>query len=591
MRQYQQDDEKTATSHQEVVAVGSTEFNTTDQETISLSEFADDKQAFKFDFNVLANVFSLCIVLMTSQWANVATSSAIPFIAARFPAEAHLASWIASTTSVVVAVTQAFIGDLSDIFGRRVFTICGCVCGFVGLLIGGRAHSLLMVIGGQVIGAFGISMGYLTSPLLQEIVPKAHRPTVVAISSIVSSFGFIGAPIIEGVLIQKQVGGVLEGWRVGFYIGAALWAIGGLGIFFFYRPMDRPNPEGLSVKKRVFKLDWIGIFLVATGLTLLLVGLSYGGNPYPWTSGYVLGPMITGIVLVTVFVAWEWKGTSTGILPHALFQDRNFAIVMAVRVVGGFALIGSQAFLPQLLVYVFGTGGLMTAVWQLPFSICAILGSLSAALLLRYFKEARWITFGLMSTLTLGAGLMLLVKPGVNFAVWFFPTVIMGLSVGCEGVVLGVISGLVTPNELIATAICTCGAATFVGGSVAITIYGLVFNAKVKTYLPAFISDAAIANGLPATSITPLLVAFTSGSPAALASVPSITPEVLTAVTEAARMAYAKSFSYIWYILIAWSVFSAFVALFFTSTKKYFTDEVAAPVKERHQRAETEKSI
>jgi MFS family permease len=162
-----------------------------------------------------------------------------------------------------------------------------------------------------------------TSPLLQEIVPKKYRATAVACSTFISSFAFIGGPVIQGLCIQQGVGGELDGWRVGFYIGAGIWAVTGVCLLAFYHPMPRPNPEKVSVARRIKRLDWLGIFLVSAGVTLFLVGLQYGDNLYPWTSSIVLGTLIPGAILCILFCLWEWKGTATGIIPHALFHDKK----------------------------------------------------------------------------------------------------------------------------------------------------------------------------------------------------------------------------------------------------------------------------
>ncbi|KAF7536057.1 hypothetical protein G7Z17_g13096 [Cylindrodendrum hubeiense] len=556
-------------SHNESVQPG-----TTDVENLNSSDFT-------WSFNILANLFALYMIILTSSWSTIVPATAIAFIAARFPEDASNAAWIATSSALSSAVAAAFIGNMSDIFDRRSFLLFGCVLGCIGMLIGGRANSLSMVIGGQVLNGLGVGCGFLSNPLIQEIVPKNHRALATAFATIFGAGSFIGAPIIEGVFIQRGIGGALEGWRIGFYVGAGLNLLTLISILLFYHPMPRPNPEGYSAKQRLLKLDWLGIFLACAGLTLFLVGINYGGNPYEWTSAIVLGTMIPGAVLLAIFGLWEWKGTSTGILPHAVFQDRNYNAALLIRVSGGFALYGCQAFLPQVVVHVFGTDGLMTAVWQLPMSVSTIMGALVAAIILRYFKEIRWIVVGLLTILLIGACLMVLVKPGVNFAVWFFPSMLMGLAIGAEASLITILSGLAAPNESIATAVCIGVAAGFIGGAIATTMYSQIFNAKIKEILPGAISKAAIAAGLPESRLADLLSTYATKGIQALPTVQGVTSEVVQAVTEASRSAYAKSFTYIWYTLVVFCVVSAMGCWFFTSTTKYFTDEIAAPVMDR----------
>lgn len=76
-----------------------------------------------------------------------------------------------------------------------------------------------------------------------------------------------------------------------------------------------------------------------------------------------------------------------------------------------------------------------------------------------------------------------------------------------------------------------------------------------------------------------------------MTSVPGATAGILEAVTRASRSAYAESFKYIWITLIAFCVVSMMGCWLFTSTTKYFTDEVAAPVVERGNQGARKKDI
>jgi len=73
-----------------------------------------------------------------------------------------------------------------------------------------------------------------------------------------------------------------------------------------------------------------------------------------------------------------------------------------------------------------------------------------------------------------------------------------------------------------------------------------IFNSKIKTALPAQLSTAAINAGLPASSLSRLILAFTSGNAGAFKSIPGVTPDVIAVLTAGSRQAYADSFRYIW---------------------------------------------
>jgi hypothetical protein len=105
------------------------------------------------------------------------------------------------------------------------------------------------------------------------------------------------------------------------WIQMALWGVTAISIFVGYRPPKRHTRlDHLSVWQKIRQLDLPGFGLLTSGLTLLLVGLNLGGGLYAWTNARVLATMITGLVILIGFGAYEWKGTKTGILHHDLFK-------------------------------------------------------------------------------------------------------------------------------------------------------------------------------------------------------------------------------------------------------------------------------
>lgn len=81
---------------------------------------------------------------------------------------------------------------------------------------------------------------------------------------------------------------------------------------------------------------------------MLLVGLQLGGNPWAWTNARVLSTLVLGIVFLIAFCLYEWKGTSTGILSHELFQRRTFAVCIPLMFIEGILLFAIIIFYPAV---------------------------------------------------------------------------------------------------------------------------------------------------------------------------------------------------------------------------------------------------
>ena len=100
----------------------------------------------------------------------------------------------------------------------------------------------------------GFSVGYLTTPLVAEIVPKRSRSLVISATTFLTGIVSIGGGAGMAAFMEHDVGGHNEGWRVGFYIGAGFFALA-CALLLSYHPEKRPNPEGLSVRAGLQKFD------------------------------------------------------------------------------------------------------------------------------------------------------------------------------------------------------------------------------------------------------------------------------------------------------------------------------------------------
>lgn len=67
-------------------------------------------------------------------------------------------------------------------------------------------------------------------------------------------------------------------------------------VAIFYWPPGFVNlhPEGKTPMQQFKELDFVGLLLFGGGLTSFLIGVSWGNNPYPWSSVQVLVPLLTG---------------------------------------------------------------------------------------------------------------------------------------------------------------------------------------------------------------------------------------------------------------------------------------------------------
>lgn len=541
-----------------------------------------DEDDFPWSATVCINLAALYMTYFSCVWAQISSASALAFIMKAFPAGAASAAWIVGVMSLFICVVSIFIGDLSDMFGRRYFLMFATLCGVVGMLVSSRANSVPVIIGGQTLTSLALSIGYLTTPLVAEIVPKRSRSPVIAITTFLAGLISLAGSIGLGACMQYNVGGLNQGWRIGFYLGVGFWAISFVLLTIFYHPADRPNPENLSAKTRLLKVDWVGIVIASAGITLILVGLQLGGSTYPWSSPVVIALIAIGGVLIFIFSIWEWKFAKNQLIPASLFQHRNYAIGLAINFIEGMVALGAQAFLNVIVVNLLQSDYLLATVYGMPSAGGTIAGAALTAYVVYKTREVRGLAIFGCIILTIGVGTLAILQPHINLAAYFIPTILTGIAVGIFAVLNPVIATVCTPNEYVATSVSVGTSIRGLGGSIALVMVSTIFENKLGAILLDRIMAAVVMAGLPTTSLEQFLVAYGSGDTAAFAQVPGFSAAVGAALTASVSQAYADSFRYIWYSLIPFCILTLIASWFLQSTKTQITQEVVTAVESRH---------
>lgn len=197
------------------------------------------------------------------------------------------------------------VGRLSDLYGRKWMVLSTGVLSLIGCILGGAAQNVTMLIVGNGCTGIGAAGQLSFGIVLGELVPNKQRGPIVTLVFLSSLPFAVFGPVIARSLIENTA----AGWRWSFYIGIILNFLALVLYYFLYHP---PSFEQLHVGKtrmqQTKELDFVGIFLFIAGCVLFLIGLSWGGGTYPWSSAQVLCPLLIGIVTVIVFFVYgTWQ--------------------------------------------------------------------------------------------------------------------------------------------------------------------------------------------------------------------------------------------------------------------------------------------
>lgn len=218
------------------------------------------------------------------------------------------------------------------------------------------------ILGGQALTSIGLGTTALGYSAPSAMCPRRWRPMIQALLNIGAACGAIPASLTAGALLSSDP---VTGWKTVYWIQIAL---GVAAVVFFFvackvfcfhskiviqltslllldNPVQQVRKETGNWKESVYTIDLVGISLLASGLLLLILGISFGGNPYPWSSATPISLIVVGFSLLVAFGAWETK-RGDGILPVAMFSNRNFPLAIISIFLEGVLLFGVVVFLP-----------------------------------------------------------------------------------------------------------------------------------------------------------------------------------------------------------------------------------------------------
>jgi MFS family permease len=262
-----------------------------------------------------------------------------PFDVATFP----LLIWLLLGYGVVTATLLVTVGRLSDMWGRaRMYNFgfavfsTGSILLFVEPWQGTTGAWALVVF--RLIQAVGASFLFANSAaLLTDAFPPRERGKAMGVNQISFIGGSLIGLIVGGILASipdLQVGPwILPTWRLIFLVSVP---VGVFGTVWAYLKLKET-----SIRRSGQKLDLPGNITFGVGLTLLLVGTTYGLLPYGssttgWGSPWVVASLLTGAALLVAFVYIELK-VPDPMFRLALFKVRSFAAGTSAALLGSLA--------------------------------------------------------------------------------------------------------------------------------------------------------------------------------------------------------------------------------------------------------------
>ena len=339
--------------------------------------------------------------------------------------------WMMMGFLVVTAVLVVSFGRMGDMFGRArmynlgflVFTISSIMLAVTWM--NGDAAALWMIGWRIVQGIGGAFLMANSSAILTDAFPANQRGLALGIN---------GVAAIAGSFLGLLVGGLLApvNWHWIFLVSVPF---GVLGTIWAYLKL-----HDIGVRKHA-SMDWGGNITFAVGLIAILVGITYGLQPYDgaamgWLNPWVLAALIGGVVVLVAFVIIEMR-VQNPLFQLSLFRNReyslgNFANLLASLGRGGLQfmlIIWLQGIWLPLHGYSFEQTPLWAGIYMLPMTVGFLVSAPLSGVLSDKMGQ-RWFTTGGMVITAVTFFALTLIPVDFNYVLFAVLLLVNGIGMG-----------------------------------------------------------------------------------------------------------------------------------------------------------------
>jgi MFS family permease len=407
--------------------------------------------------------------------------------------------WMIMGFLVVTAVLVVGFGRLGDMYGRvRMYNLGFVIFTIASILLAvtwqtGDAAAWWLISWRIVQGVGGAFIMANSSAILTDAFPVHQRGTALGINAVAA---------IAGSFLGLVIGGLLGpvNWHLVFLVSVPFGIFGTIWGYIKLRDTSERRPA---------KMDWWGNITFAVGLIALLVGITYGIQPYGtsvmgWGSPLVLSCIIGGIVVLIAFGIIETK-VANPLFTLSLFKNRAFTLGNVANLLASLGRGGLQfvliiwlqgIWLPQH-GYSFEQTPLWAGIYMLPLTIGFLIAAPVSGVLSDRFG-ARW--FSTVGMVISAVSFVLLEILPINFNYWGFAAILL-----LNGLGMGLFSSPNRADVMNSLPANARGAgagmtATFQNSAMVLSI-GFFFSlmiAGLSQHLPSVMESGLLAHGVPA---------------------------------------------------------------------------------------------
>ncbi|HWV50031.1 MAG TPA: DHA2 family efflux MFS transporter permease subunit [Microbacterium sp.] len=418
---------------------------------------------------VFTAISGLVVGMFVAVLSGTVVSTSMPVIIADLGGTQAQYTWVITASLLATAVSTPIWGKLADLMDRKILVQIALILFTVGTVIAGFSTDTNMLIAVRVIQ--GIGVGGLMSLVMIAvalIISPRERGKYMGVVGGIMALGTIGGPLLGGLLTDAW------GWRSNFFVGVP-FAIIALILLQFTLHLPKPAKAKVSI-------DYLGIVLLAVGVSTLLIWVSMGGSQFEWESATSIALIVGAGVALAAFIAVEFF-VKEPIVPMSLFRNRTFTLSVLASIAIGVSMFATSVFLAQYFQLARGATPTESGLMTIPM----IVGQMGASIIIgqlvsRFGKWKAWMVLGSILSV-IGVSLMATLRYDTPFTLVAVYMFVLGAGLGMVMQNLTLIVQNDTPPTQLGAASSNVNFFRTIAGTIGVTIMGSILSTSVANYI------------------------------------------------------------------------------------------------------------
>ncbi|WP_344619619.1 MDR family MFS transporter [Dactylosporangium salmoneum] len=284
---------------------------------------------------VLEALSGLLLALFVAMVSSTIVSTALPKIIGALNGTQTQYTWVVTATLLTATATTPIWGKLADLYNKKVLVQVAIVVFVVGSIISGFAQNTGELIAARAFQGIGVGgLQALVQVVIAAMIPPRERGRYNGYLGGVMAVATVGGPLLGGVIVDTS----WLGWRWCFFVGVPVAV---LALIVLQKTLHLA-----TIKRDNVKIDYLGATLIAAGVSVLLIWVSFVDSSFAWASWQTAVMVAAGLVLLALAV-WVEARAAEPVVPLRIVAQRTTALSILASLAVGMAMFGGAVFLGQ----------------------------------------------------------------------------------------------------------------------------------------------------------------------------------------------------------------------------------------------------